>query len=53
VRELQNIIERAVITSQRGSFHFVLPDDSGIKPTTLSSRVKKNEHQETGRIMPK
>ena len=27
VRELQNVIERAVITTQRGRLHFILPDD--------------------------
>jgi transcriptional regulator with GAF, ATPase, and Fis domain len=29
VRELQNVIERAVITSQHGRLQFILPDDAG------------------------
>jgi transcriptional regulator with GAF, ATPase, and Fis domain len=39
VRELQNVIERAVITSQRGSFHFVLPEDTGIPESTTEDVV--------------
>ena len=34
VRELQNVVERAVITSQGGALHFVLPDDGDVSTTT-------------------
>lgn len=37
VRELQNIIERAVITSQRGRLHFILPDDAHFGDTAKAS----------------
>lgn len=34
VRELQNVVERAVITSQGGALHFVLPDDGDVSGAT-------------------
>ena len=34
VRELQNVIERAVITSQRGRLHFILPGDEDFGEST-------------------
>lgn len=37
VRELQNVIERAVITSQQGRLHFILPDDEGFGDSTKPS----------------
>lgn len=43
VRELQNVIERAVITSQGASLHFVLPDEDDREdanlPTGISTRL--------------
>jgi transcriptional regulator with GAF, ATPase, and Fis domain len=44
VRELQNVIERAVITSQRGSLHFVLPDDEDFgRATTTPAHDSGND----------
>ena len=46
VRELQNIIERAVITSQRGRLHFTLPDDEGFGDSTkLSAHDSGNDEK--------
>ena len=48
VRELQNVIERAVITSQRGRLHFILPDDGdfGDSTTTIAYDSENDDGKE-------
>jgi transcriptional regulator with GAF, ATPase, and Fis domain len=46
VRELQNVIERAVITSQRGRLHFILPDDDDFSDSIKASACDSGDDEE-------
>jgi transcriptional regulator with GAF, ATPase, and Fis domain len=51
VRELQNIIERAVITSQQGRLHIILPDDEHFDDSTRAS-VYDPENDDGREVVP-
>jgi transcriptional regulator with GAF, ATPase, and Fis domain len=51
VRELQNVIERAVITSQGGLLHFTLPDDEDLSASATAAAEDLAPHIE-GEVIP-
>jgi transcriptional regulator with GAF, ATPase, and Fis domain len=52
VRELQNVIERAVITSQQGRLHFILPDDEDFSDSTTSPVTDSEPDDEGSEVVP-
>lgn len=51
VRELQNVIERAVITSQGGPLQFVLPDEKGFGDSTKGA-ANGSGPEDGGEVVP-
>lgn len=51
VRELQNVIERAVITSQGGPLHFVLPEEDALSESIKATALKSGP-EEVQEVVP-